>query len=158
MPEQIPVNWPSTLTLIWGRGDHPQSKLSPQRPFTQRESVVRELEGQGRYSVPPVPNSSCCWRWDKGYQLPGAAERKCCILMLRAAAVAANRHTDLNMSSGRHQRPFWSQCKWNADRKWSKDAWHWCRHLRQKNTHYLTIPVVYRDSLSLCSYFCWIHS
>lgn len=102
------------------------------RDHSPREKALLESWRDQEGTVCPQSNSSCCWRWDKGYQLPGSTERKCCILMLRAAAAAADRHRDLNMSSGRHQRPFWSQYKWNANRKWSRDAWHWCSHLCQK--------------------------
>lgn len=98
-------------TLIWGSGGgwgvggwpSAVSKLSPQRPFTQRGSTLleswRDTGGGGGGSwgglrtlaTPPAPtrpvqHAAGCRRWDKGYQLPGAADRKCRILMLRASA------------------------------------------------------------------------
>ena len=121
-------------SLNWALRDH-----SP-----RERALLEKLEGPGKVRRAPQSNSSCCWRWDKGYQLPGATERKCCILMPRAAAAAAkatDRHRDINGSSGGHQRPLWSQYKWNANRKRSKDAWHRCSRLCQKNTHCLTVPV-----------------
>jgi len=111
-------------SLNWALRDH-----SPR----EKALLVSYRDQEG--TVCPQSNSSCCWRWDKGYQLPGSAERKLCILMLRPAALL-DRHRNLNMSSGGHQRPFWSQHKWNANRKWPKDAWHWCSHLCQ------IIPIV----------------
>lgn len=52
--EQIPATCRGVPRLIWGRGDHARSKLSPKRPFTQRGSVVSELQRAGSSSVLPV--------------------------------------------------------------------------------------------------------
>lgn len=52
--EQIPATRRGVPRLIWGRGDHARSKLSPKRPFTQRGSVVSELQKAGSSSVLPV--------------------------------------------------------------------------------------------------------